>query len=138
MFNSILKMFKGTVNAYDLSGKDFKAKYSDTKNAVMLDVRTKAEYNSGNLKGAKNVEILKQGLHSPMSVEKQIAIIYAGTKGLLKEVPVSKVKSFESEYITQLETRFPNVLAELKAGKLTDEVEKTLVEVSKEVSLLYK
>lgn len=89
-------------------------------------------------KGAKNVEILKQGLHAPMSVEKQIAIIYAGTKGLLKEVPLNKVKSFESEYLTQLETRFPNVLAELKAGKLTDEVEKTLVEVSKEVSLLYK
>lgn len=89
-------------------------------------------------KGAKNVEILKQGLHSPMTVEKQIAIIYAGTKGLLKDVPVNKVRSFESEYITQLETRFPNVLAELKAGKLTDEVEKTLVEVSKEVSMLFK
>ena len=84
------------------------------------------------------MEILKQNLHSPLTVEKQIAIIYAGTKGLLKDVPVTKVKSFESEYLTQLETRFPNVLAELKAGKLTDEVEKTLVEVSKEVSMLFK
>ena len=129
-----IKSMKKVAGTLKLDQAQYRELEAFAKFGSDLDAATKAVLD----KGARNVEILKQNLHSPLTVEKQIAIIYAGTKGLLKDVPVTKVKSFESEYLTQLETRFPNVLAELKAGKLTDEVEKTLVEVSKEVSLLFK
>lgn len=132
--NAQIKSMKKVAGTLKLDQAQYRELEAFSKFGSDLDVATTNILD----KGAKNVEILKQGLHSPMTVEKQIAIIYAGTKGLLKNVPVNKVRAFESEYITQLETRFPNVLAELKAGKLTDEVEKTLVEVSKEVSLLFK
>jgi F-type H+/Na+-transporting ATPase subunit alpha len=132
--NAQIKSMKKVAGTLKLDQAQYRELEAFSKFGSDLDTATKNILD----KGAKNVEILKQGLHAPMSVEKQIAIIYAGTKGLLKEVPLNKVKSFESEYITQLETRFPNVLAELKAGKLTDEVEKTLVEVSKEVAMLFK
>jgi F-type H+-transporting ATPase subunit alpha len=72
-------------------------------------------------KGARNVEILKQLQYSPMSVEKQVAIIYLGTQGLLKEVAVSKVKEFESHFLTDMENKLPDVLAEFKKGQLNDE-----------------
>jgi F-type H+-transporting ATPase subunit alpha len=132
--NAQIKSMKKVAGTLKLDQAQYRELEAFSKFGSDLDAATKSILD----KGAKNVEILKQNLHSPLTVEKQIAIIYAGTKGLLKDVPVTKVKSFESEYLTQLETRFPNVLAELKAGKLTDEVEKTLVEVSKEVSLLFK
>ena len=70
-------------------------------------------------KGAKNVEILKQGQYSPMPVEKQIAIIYCGTHALLSRVPVNKVKEFETEYLDFLELKHKDVLAELRKGKMT-------------------
>lgn len=56
MFQQIFNILKGGSKANDLSGADFKAKFMETDKAVMLDVRTKAEFNSGNLKGAKNVD----------------------------------------------------------------------------------
>ncbi len=56
MFNSIFKMFQSTPSANSLSGADFKAKFTETTNAVLLDVRTKAEYNGGAIKGAKNID----------------------------------------------------------------------------------
>ena len=56
MFKQIWNLLKGSSNPNDLSGADFKAKYTETPNAIMLDVRTKAEVNSGILKGAKNID----------------------------------------------------------------------------------
>jgi F-type H+-transporting ATPase subunit alpha len=76
--------------------------------------------------GARNVEILKQAQYSPMKVEHQIAIIFCGTKGLLKQVPVSEVKSFERQFIHLLETNYKPLLDELKKGNLSDETAKTL------------
>jgi len=72
-------------------------------------------------KGKRNVEILKQAQYSPFSVEKQIAIIYLGTNGLLREVPLNKIKEFEDIYLTSLLARYPKVLDNLRAGKLLDE-----------------
>ncbi|MEK7199368.1 MAG: F0F1 ATP synthase subunit alpha, partial [Bacteroidota bacterium] len=71
-------------------------------------------------KGARNVEILKQLQYSPMSVEKQVAIIYLGTQGLLKEVAVRKVKEFEAHFLIEMENKLPDVLAEFKKGQLND------------------
>ncbi len=72
-------------------------------------------------KGSRNVEILKQPQYSPVPVEKQVAIIYLGTKGLLKNVPVGKVKEFESLFLETMEIRFPEALETFKSGKLTPE-----------------
>ena len=89
-------------------------------------------------KGAKNVEILKQGQFSPLPVEKQIAIIFCGTRGLLKDVPVNKIKDFEKEYLDFLELKHRNVLDVLKQGKLTEEAEKMMTAVASEISEKYK
>ncbi len=84
-------------------------------------------------KGSKNVEILKQPLHVPFSVEKQIAVIYCGTRGLLAELPIEKIREFETEYLNLLELKHKNVLNALKEGKLNDEVEKTMTDVAREI-----
>ena len=88
-------------------------------------------------KGKRNVEILKQGQASPFTVEDQIAIIYAGSKNLLREVPVDKVKEFETNYLEYLNAKHRDVLDILKSGKLTDEVTDTLAKAAKEVSAQY-
>ena len=88
-------------------------------------------------KGKRNVEILKQNQSDPFKVEDQIAIIYAGSKNLLRAVPVEKVKEFESDYIEYLNAKHRDALDTLKAGKLTDEVIDILTSAAKEVSAKY-
>ncbi|ARV11811.1 F0F1 ATP synthase subunit alpha [Gilvibacter sp. SZ-19] len=89
-------------------------------------------------KGKRNVEILKQAQNDPYTVEDQVAIIYAGSKNLLREVPVEKVKEFERDYIEYLNTKHRGTLDTLKAGKLTDEVIDTLTTAAKEISAKYQ
>ncbi|MCK4793997.1 MAG: F0F1 ATP synthase subunit alpha, partial [Desulfobacteraceae bacterium] len=89
-------------------------------------------------KGAKNVEILKQGQYSPLTVEKQIAIIFCGTSGLLVNVPVDRVREFEEEYLDFLELKHKDLLAELRKGILTEKEEKILEEVAKEIAFRYE
>ncbi|MBR76720.1 MAG: F0F1 ATP synthase subunit alpha [Flavobacteriales bacterium] len=89
-------------------------------------------------KGKRNVEILKQGQYSPLRVEEQAAIIYCGTNGLLMDVPVDKIKEFETDYIAFLHSKHQNVLDDLASGKLTDEITSTLSTVAAELSKKYK
>jgi F-type H+-transporting ATPase subunit alpha len=89
-------------------------------------------------KGQRNVEILKQAQNDPYTVEDQVAIIYAGSKNLLRDVPVNKVKEFERNFIDYLNAKHRDALDTLKAGKLTDEVIATLVDAAKEISSKYK
>ena len=88
-------------------------------------------------KGKRNVEILKQGQNDPYTVENQIAIVYAGSKNLLRKVPVNKVKEFEVDYLEYLNAKHRDVLDTLKAGKLTEEVTNTLEKVAAELSSKY-
>tara|TARA_B110001454_G_scaffold217698_1_gene243667 strand:+ start:1756 stop:3330 length:1575 start_codon:yes stop_codon:yes gene_type:complete len=88
-------------------------------------------------KGKRNVEILKQAQNDPFTVEDQVAIIYAGAKNLLANVPVNKVKEFERDYIEFLNAKHRPTLDLLKKGKLTDEVIDTLSSVAKELSAKY-
>jgi F-type H+-transporting ATPase subunit alpha len=88
-------------------------------------------------KGQRNVEILKQAQNDPFSVEDQIAIIYAGSKNLLKEVPVNQVKKFEKEYIEYLNAKHRDTLDVLKSGKLTPETIAVLEAAAKEISKNY-
>jgi F-type H+-transporting ATPase subunit alpha len=85
-------------------------------------------------KGMRNVEILKQGLNSPMPVQEQTAIIFAGTKGLLKDVPVKKVREFERAYIDYLRAGHADTLEALAAGKYSKDEEAVLTAAAKEVS----
>ena len=80
-------------------------------------------------KGKRNVEILKQAQNDPFKVEDQVAIIYAGSKNLLRDIPVDRVKEFESEYIRILNDKHSKILSTIKQGKLTDEVTSTLDKV---------
>ena len=89
-------------------------------------------------KGRRNVEILKQAQNDPFTVEDQVAIIYAGSKNLLRKVPVEKVKEFETAFLTTLKKKHFKVLADLKAGKLTDNVLDTLNNLSEETSKLFE
>ncbi len=85
-------------------------------------------------KGKRNVEILKQSQNDPYTVEDQIAIIYAGSKNLLRNVPVEKVKEFERDYIEYLNAKYRDVLDTLKSGKLTDEAVATLEKAAEDIS----
>ena len=88
-------------------------------------------------KGKRNVEILKQNQSDPFTVEDQVAIIYAGSKNLLKDVPVDKVKEFEKNYIDYLNAKHRDVLDTLKSGKLTDETISTMESAAAEISSKY-
>ena len=88
-------------------------------------------------KGRRNVEILKQSQNDPFKVEDQVAIIYAGAKNLLKDVPVDKIKEFESDYIQLLNSKHSKVLKEIKQGKLSDNVIDTLEKVCSELVSRY-
>ncbi|MEK9958358.1 MAG: F0F1 ATP synthase subunit alpha [Flavobacteriaceae bacterium] len=89
-------------------------------------------------KGKRNVEILKQSQNDPFKVEEQVAIIYAGSKNLLRSVPVEKVKEYEQAYLETLRSKHAKVLATLKEGKLTDEVLDTLNTVAAQTAKQYE
>ena len=98
-----------------------------------LDAATKAVIE----KGKRNVEILKQGQYSPLRVEEQAAIIYCGTNGLLMDVPVNKIKEFETEFISYLHQKHQNILDDLASGKLNDEITNTLESVVRDLTPKY-
>ncbi|WP_343700077.1 F0F1 ATP synthase subunit alpha [Chitinophaga sp.] len=94
-----------------------------------LDAATKSVLD----KGARNVEILKQPQFSPFSVEKQVAIIYLGTNGLLREVPVKNIRAFEDAFLHEMEVRLPEVLGEFKKGNLPEDGIKKMVALADEL-----
>jgi F-type H+-transporting ATPase subunit alpha len=132
--NAQIKSMKKISGTLKLDQAQYRELEAFAKFGSDLDPATKAVID----KGVRNVEILKQNQSSPMTVEKQCAIIFAGTNALLNDVPVNKVKEFEKAYLTVLETSHKNILDTLKAGKLTDEVVETLTKVAKEEVAKYK
>jgi len=88
-------------------------------------------------KGRRNVEILKQGQNQPMSVDKQVAILYCGMKGLLSKVPVESVKKFEEDYLAYLEKNHKDVLNALGAGQIDDNLTGVLEKVAKDLTARY-
>lgn len=128
--NAQIKSMKKVSGTLKLDQAQFRELEAFAKFGSDLDAATQAVLD----KGQRNVEILKQPQYSPVTVEKQVAIIYLGTKGLLKNVPVDKVKEFEELFLTTLEQRFPNVLAEFKAGKLEAESLNTVEKLAAELS----
>ncbi|WP_405384913.1 F0F1 ATP synthase subunit alpha [Maribacter sp. LLG6340-A2] len=132
--NAQIKSMKKVAGTLKLDQAQFReleafAKFGSDLDAATLNVIEK---------GRRNVEILKQAQNDPFTVEDQVAIIYAGSKNLLRDVPVEKVKEFERDYLEFLNAKHRDVLDTLKSGKLTDEVTDTLTSVCKELSAKYK
>ncbi len=125
-----IKSMKKVAGTLKLDQAQYRELEAFSKFGSDLDAATKAVLD----KGARNVEILKQREGDPYPVEKQIAIIYAGVKGLMQPVPVAKIKEFEKDYLTVLEANHADTLVALKAGKYTDEIEAVLTKTAKDVA----
>jgi F-type H+-transporting ATPase subunit alpha len=130
--NAQIKSMKKVAGTLKLDQAQYRELEAFSKFGSDLDAATKAVLD----KGARNVEILKQAENTPFTVEKQIAILFIGTKNMANKVPVNKIKEFEKNFLTQLETRFPDTYKAL-SKPLTDEIEKTLADLAAEVSLNY-
>jgi F-type H+-transporting ATPase subunit alpha len=131
--NAQIKSMKKVAGTLKLDQAQYRELEAFSKFGSDLDASTKLVLD----KGARNVEMLKQAQYSPVSVEKQVAIIYLGTKNLMRSVPVNKVREFEVEFTSQLELRHPETLAALKAGKFDDQITGVLETVAKELTGKY-
>jgi F-type H+-transporting ATPase subunit alpha len=131
--NAQIKSMKKVAGTLKLDQAQYRELEAFSKFGSDLDAATKSVLD----KGARNVEMLKQAQFSPFTVEKQVAIVYVGTKNLMRSVPINKVKEFETEFLTQLEMRHPETLAALKAGKFDDAITGVLDTVAKEISSKY-
>jgi F-type H+/Na+-transporting ATPase subunit alpha len=130
--NAQIKSMKKVAGTLKLDQAQYRELEAFSKFGSDLDAATKAVLD----KGARNVEILKQAQFSPFTVEKQVAILYVGSKNLASKVLLPRMKDFEKDFLTQLETRFPAVLNGLNKP-MTAEVEKQLQDLAAEVSLNY-
>ena len=120
--NAQIKSMKKVAGTLKLDQAQFREMEAFAKFGAELDAATMAILD----KGTKNVELLKQKQYSPMSVEKQVAIIFCGTNGLLSKVPVNKVGDFEKQYLDLLEVKHKDILQQLHDGIINDEIKETL------------
>jgi F-type H+-transporting ATPase subunit alpha len=131
--NAQIKSMKKVSGTLKLDQAQFReleafAKFGSDLDAVTLNVIEK---------GKRNVEILKQDLNDPYTVENQVAIIYAGSKNLLRNVPVNKVKEFEKDFLAYMNNKHRDTLDALKAGKLDDTITDVIENAAKEISAKY-
>src|SRR3989338_2914689 len=131
--NAQIKSMKKVAGTLKLDQAQYRELEAFAKFGSDLDAATKSVLD----KGARNVEILKQREGDPFPVEKQIAIIYVGTKGLIQKVPVARVKEFEKEFLDYLDAKHADVLVRLKAGKYEDADTDVLSKVAKELADKY-
>jgi F-type H+-transporting ATPase subunit alpha len=129
-----IKSMKKIAGTLKLDQAQFRELEAFAKFGSDLDAATMAILD----KGSKNVEILKQGQYSPLKVEEQVAIIFCGTRGLLRKVPLEKVKEFEKEFLEYMEVKHKKVLETIKSGVIDDDVQDILTAVAKEVSERFK
>lgn len=131
--NAQIKSMKKVAGTLKIDQAQYRELEAFSKFGSDLDASTKAVLD----KGIRNVEILKQPEQSPMTVEKQIAIIFCGTRGLLQRVPVRNIKNFETEYLHFLSEVHPDTLADLKKGKLDDQIIKVLETACSDIAAKY-
>lgn len=132
--NAQIKSMKKVAGTLKLDQAQYRELEAFAKFGSDLDAATKSVLD----KGMRNVEILKQKQSSPQSVEHQIAIIYCGTKGLLNSVPVNKVKAFEADFLTLMESNHRDTLDLLKAGKYNEDLTAVIEKAAAEVASKYK
>ncbi|KGO92678.1 F0F1 ATP synthase subunit alpha [Flavobacterium subsaxonicum] len=131
--NAQIKSMKKVAGTLKLDQAQFRELEAFAKFGSDLDAATLSVIE----KGRRNVEILKQSVNDPYTVEDQVAIIYAGSKNLLRKVPVNKVKEFERNFLEYLNAKHRDTLDALKAGKFTDEITDVLEKAAVEVSSQY-
>ncbi|MEQ8907664.1 MAG: F0F1 ATP synthase subunit alpha [Vicingaceae bacterium] len=129
-----IKSMKKVAGTLKLDQAQYRELEAFSKFGSDLDAATKAVLD----KGVRNVEILKQAQNSPMKVEDQVAIIYLGTKGLLRDVPVDQVKKFEAEFLEFMNAKHQDTMEALKAGKYTDAETTVLEKVAADMTSTYK
>jgi F-type H+-transporting ATPase subunit alpha len=132
--NAQIKSMKKVAGTLKLDQAMFRELEAFSKFGGDLDAATKAVID----KGARNVEILKQPQYSPYPVEKQVAIIYLGTNGLVRDVPVDKIREFEEHFLLEMENKLPEVMAEFKKGNLPEEGLAKLRELASSIIPHYK
>jgi F-type H+-transporting ATPase subunit alpha len=132
--NAQIKSMKKVAGTLKLDQAQYRELEAFSKFGSDLDAATMSVLN----KGKRNVEILKQGQNAPLPVEKQVAIIYLGTKGLINNVPVEKVREFETEFLSYMDNKHRDVLDALRAGKLDDNITSTLEKAASELTAKYK
>lgn len=132
--NAQIKSMKKIAGTLKVDQAQYRELEAFSKFGSDLDASTLAILN----KGAKNVQILKQPQYNPIPVEKQVAIIYCGTMGLLKDVPVNKVRNFEIEFIEMLELKHRDVLDKLRDGVLNNDITGVLEKVAGELVIKYR
>jgi F-type H+-transporting ATPase subunit alpha len=132
--NAQIKSMKKVAGTLKLDQALYREMEAFSKFGGDLDAATKLIID----KGARNVEILKQPQYSPFTVEHQVAIIYLGTQGLLRQVKVSKVSAFEEHFLMEMDNKLPDVLAEFKKGNLPDDGVKKMVELANGLIPQYK
>ncbi len=116
--NAQIKSMKKVSGTLKLDQAQYKELEAFAKFGSDLDAATMSVIS----KGERNVEILKQPVNSPLPVENQVAMVYAGTENLLRSVPAEKVKAFMKEYTDFLRTKHPETMAAIKAGKIDGSV----------------
>ncbi len=131
--NAQIKSMKKVAGTLKVDQAQYRELEAFAKFGSDLDASTLAVLN----KGARNVEILKQGQFSPMKVEEQVAIIYCGTKGLLKDIPVTQVRMFEKDYIDFLRDNHSDTLGTIKSGVINNEVTAVLEKAAAEITFRY-
>lgn len=124
--NAQIKAMKKVAGTLKLDQAQYRELEAFSKFGSELDAATKNVLD----RGAKNVEVLKQPQYSPMPVEEQVAIIFCGSNGLLRDVAVEKVQAFEKEFLQALRLDHSDLLARLRGGKLSDEDANVLRDVA--------
>jgi F-type H+-transporting ATPase subunit alpha len=132
--NAQIKSMKKVAGTLKLDQAQYRELEAFAKFGSDLDPATMAVLE----KGKRNVEILKQPQYSPMTVEHQVAIIYCGVNNLLKTVPVNSIIDFETEYLHFLDIHHQDALANIREGKLTDEVIEVLKKAAADIAHKYK
>ena len=128
--NAQIKSMKKVAGTLKLDQAQFREMEAFSKFGAELDAATLAILD----KGRKNVELLKQPRYTPMPVEKQVAIIFCGTNGLLSKVPEDKVLEFEKQFLDMMEVKHKDVLEQLRAGKIDDDIKAVLKEEALKLS----
>jgi F-type H+-transporting ATPase subunit alpha len=133
--NAQIKSMKKVAGTLKIAQAQFRELESFTKFGGDIDPVTARVID----RGRKNQQLLIQPQYQPWPVENEVAVIYCGVNGLLENVPLDKVAEFESLFIQLLEAKYrKEVLDELKAGKLTDEVTALLTKCAKEIASKYQ
>ena len=132
--NAQIKSMKKVAGTLKLDQALYREMEAFSKFGGDLDAATKNVLD----KGARNVEILKQAQFTPFAVEKQVAIIYLGTQGLVREVPVKRMKEFEEHFLMEMEQKLPEVMTEFKKGNLPDDGIRKMPELTAQLIPQYK